>query len=159
MDCYDALDVEQIGACQAQRPAACQMEGSMIDYRVAEPIQAHELAALFESAGLARPTHDLGRMRRMIDGADLLVSARHGDKLVGIARAISDGCFACYLPDLAVDAGYKGHGIGRRLLELVRESIGPEVMLVLLAVPEATEFYARVGFERYADAFIVRRLA
>ncbi|WP_447730097.1 GNAT family N-acetyltransferase [Pseudoxanthomonas suwonensis] len=130
----------------------------MIGYRVAEPIQAKELAAVFEASGLSRPIHDLDRMRRMIEGADLIVSAWHGDKLVGIARAISDDCFSCYLPDLAVDAGYKGLGIGRRLLELVRESIGSEVMLVLLAVPDATEFYTRVGCERYADAFIVRRL-
>ncbi len=130
----------------------------MIEYRVGGPVHAHELAAVFQSAGLSRPIDDLDRMQRMIDGADLLVSARHGSKLVGIARAISDGCFACYLPDLAVDAGYKGCGVGRRLLELVRESIGPEVMLVLLAVPDAVEFYERIGLERYTDAFIARRL-
>lgn len=130
----------------------------MIEYRVAAPIQAEDLAAVFKAAGLSRPVHDLDRMRRMIEGADLIVSAWHGERLVGVARAITDGCFSCYLPDLAVDASYKGRGIGRRLLERVRESIGPEVMLVLLALPEAAEFYARVGFERYADAFIVRRL-
>jgi hypothetical protein len=36
----------------------------MIGYRVAEPIQAKELAAVFEASGLSRPIHDLDRMRR-----------------------------------------------------------------------------------------------
>jgi GNAT superfamily N-acetyltransferase len=133
------------------------MDHASIEYKVSHPLTALELARVFEEAGLARPTNDLDRMRRMIEGAKLVVSAWHGGSLVGVARALSDGCFSCYLPDLAVSQRYQGLGIGRRLLNLVRQSIGPEVMLVLLAVPEAVDFYAREGLERYPDAFIIRR--
>jgi len=50
----------------------------------------------------------------MIDHADLTITAWDGSKLVGIARAITDYSYCCYLSDLAVDRAYQNLGIGKQ---------------------------------------------
>ena len=93
----------------------------------------------------------------MLLGANLIVSAWCNDRLIGIARAITDHCFCCYVPDIAVDSAYQVHGSGRGLVVRLRQELSDEVMIVLLSVPEAVDYYPKLGFERFPDAFIVRR--
>ncbi|MFF5484428.1 hypothetical protein [Streptomyces virginiae] len=52
--------------------------------------------------------HDVERFARMPAGADLVVVARAEDgRLIGIARSITDGAYATYLGDLAVDIAHQ----------------------------------------------------
>jgi GNAT superfamily N-acetyltransferase len=118
---------------------------------------AAETAALFRSAGLNRPVHDLDRIERMIGGANLIVTARLNGKLVGIARSITDFSYACYLSDLAVDGLLQKQGIGRNLIAITREQLGPEVMLLLLSAPGAMSYYPRAGFTKNERAFWIER--
>lgn len=109
--------------------------------------------------GARRPVDDAGRLAKMLAQADLLVTARAGSggALLGVARSLSDGAFACYLSDLAVVRRAQGLGIGRRLVEETRRRVGPEASVILVAVPEAVAFYERVGMARLADCFWFRR--
>src|SRR6202030_1427194 len=63
-----------------------------------------------------RPVDDPDRIARMLAATDLLVAARQGGVLVGVARSITDWNYTCYLSDLAVDQAYQGQGIGRALI-------------------------------------------
>ena len=110
--------------------------------------------------GAQRPVDDPDRLRRMIAGADLIVTARLdtvGRPLVGVARGISDGAWACYLAEVAVTASAQGLGAGRALIEAVRAELGPEVAIFLASVPDAAGFYERIGMARLDDAFWFRR--
>ena len=69
--------------------------------------------------GERRPVDDRDVMGRMLAGANLVVSAWDGDRMVGIARSLSDFAFCTYLADLAVRVAYQRRGIGR---ELVRQT-------------------------------------
>jgi predicted N-acetyltransferase YhbS len=93
----------------------------------------------------------------MVANANLVVCARDGEKLVGIARALTDFSYCCYLSDLAVDREYQRMGIGRELVRLVHEQVGDESMLLLLAAPEAQEYYPHIGFEKVENGWIIRR--
>jgi len=106
-----------------------------------------EVAGLFRRSGIRRPVDDLDRIGRMIANANLIVCARSAGRLIGIARALTDFSYCCYLSDLAVDREFQRRGIGRELIRRVREAAGPECTLLLLAAPEAREYYPRVGFE------------
>ena len=64
---------------------------------------------------------------------------------MGVARAISDGAWCAYLPELAVCPAAQGMGVGRGLLREARRRLGPEVGLFLASVPEAAGFYEREG--------------
>ncbi|WEV53424.1 GNAT family N-acetyltransferase [Bifidobacterium sp. ESL0704] len=120
-------------------------------------IDAKQLASVFDRSTIHRPTGDLKRLQTMLDNSDILLTAWDGDKLVGVARALTDFSYACYLSDLAVDADYQRQGIGRKLVDGVRRIIGPDVSLVLLAASGAMQYYPRIGFRHVDNAFTIAR--
>ena len=128
-----------------------------ITYRMNAPVTAEDVARVFRNSGIRRPVDDLNRIQRMIDHANLIVTAWDGDRMVGIARALTDFSFCCYLSDLAVEATYQRQGIGKTLVEQVQTVIGGETMLLLLAAPEAMEYYPSLGFERVENGWIIKR--
>lgn len=93
----------------------------------------------------------------MIDNSDVLITAWTEGKMVGVARAITDFSYCCYLSDLAIDREYQKRGIGKELINRVRTEIGEECSLVLLSAPGAIEYYPLVGFERTDKAFVIKR--
>ncbi|MDH6234224.1 ribosomal protein S18 acetylase RimI-like enzyme [Mesorhizobium soli] len=110
--------------------------------------------------GALRPVDDEQRLRHMLSGANLVVTARldsRGRPLIGIGRGVSDGAWACYLADLAVCPSAQGLGVGRGLLDEARRQLGPQVSLILVSVPEAVGFYERAGMERLSTAFWYKR--
>lgn len=113
--------------------------------------------ALYNSAGLNRPIKDAARISEMYANSNLIVTAWHGEKLVGAARSLTDFCYCCYLSDLAVHDAYKQQGIGKRLIELTRNRLGSRVTLILLSAPGAMEYYPKVGFDVLDNGFIIRR--
>ena len=128
-----------------------------IEYKLNTMITAEELSRLFKASGIKRPVDDLPRLAKMITNADLTFTAWDGEKLVGVARAITDFSYCCYLSDLAVDRDYQKHGIGKKLVNLLQEQIGEEVMLLLLSSPIAMEYYPRIGFDQVDNGFIIKR--
>ncbi len=114
---------------------------------------------LIESGlGATRPIDDPARLRQMLVGAGLVMTARTPEgQLLGVARCLSDGAWVAYLAELAVSRFAQGHGVGRRLLSAVRDDLGPTVTLVLASVPGAVSFYEKVGMPRMPDAFFYRR--
>lgn len=128
-----------------------------ITYKINAPLTAAELAAVFTSSGINRPVMDLDRLQRMIENADILVSAWDGEQPVGIARAITDYVFCSYLSDLAVRSEYQKQGIGKELINVLRGHLGEDAMLLLLAAPSAMEYYPQLGFEKLVNAFLIPR--
>jgi predicted N-acetyltransferase YhbS len=93
----------------------------------------------------------------MYQGSNLVVTAWDQDKLVGVSRSITDWAWSCYLADLAVSPGYKKSGIGKKLVALTKEKLGEEVMILLLSVPSAMEYYPKIGFTKEDRAFAIFR--
>ena len=104
-----------------------------------------------------RPVHDVGRIRKMLEHGNILVTAWDGEKLVGISRAMSDYGFCCYLSDLAVDVAYQHRGIGKELIRLTKEVSGDDTTLILLAAPKARGYYPKIGMEQFEHCFIIQR--
>jgi len=129
----------------------------VISYKVNTKIEPHQLAKLFKDSGIRRPIDDLNRLKKMIENANLLVTAWDGDKLVGAARALTDYSYCCYLSDLAVQKEYQNNGIGHDLINEVEKLIGEECTLILLAAPDVMDYYPKLGFEKTDNAFIIPR--
>ncbi|HEU5168701.1 MAG TPA: GNAT family N-acetyltransferase [Chitinophagaceae bacterium] len=113
---------------------------------------------LYNSSGINRPTADYERISRMYANSNLVVTAWDNDKLVGISRSLTDFCYCCYLSDLAVREEYKHKGIGKKMIEITKEIIGEQSMLLLLAAPSAMEYYPKVGLEKVDNGFIIKRI-
>jgi GNAT superfamily N-acetyltransferase len=119
--------------------------------------EAEVIIDLYISAGLRRPVKDIQRIKKMYEYSNLIITAWDGEKLVGIARALTDFCYCCYLSDIAVRKEYQNQGIGKKMIECIRNKIGEETSLLLLAAPDAMEYYPKIGFEKIENGFIIRR--
>lgn len=96
-----------------------------------------------------RPLGNPARIAQMLDGSNLIVTARDADgTILGLARCMSDGAWICYCSDLAVKETAQGRGVGRALLDKCAEVLGPRIGLVLVSYPESASFYDGVGMER-----------
>lgn len=120
----------------------------MIDYKTGNALDLDEVIALYRASTLGerRPIDDRDRMRAMLEGANLVVTAWDGPRLVGIARSLSDFAYCTYLSDIAVDAAYQRQGIGRELIQRTRALSGRATVL-LFAAPAAVGYYPRLGFK------------
>ncbi len=110
--------------------------------------------------GATRPVGDEVRLKAMLSGANLVVTARFDEAdppLVGVARCITDFSWCCYVPELAVAASAQGYGIGKGLLEETRRQVGPEVSVILASMPDVVAFYERIGMTRLPDTFWFKR--
>lgn len=126
-------------------------------YKINADLKTEDVQNVFRSSGIKRPVDDPDRIQRMIENATLTISAWHDEQLIGLARAITDFSYCCYLSDLAVSKEYQRNGIGRQLIERVRSYLGEEVSLLLLSAPTAMEYYPRLGFEQTEKAFVIPR--
>ena len=104
--------------------------------------------------GERRPVDDPARIKAMIANADLILTARDGDKLVGVSRSVSDFAYCTYLSDLAVDKAYQKQGIGKELIRLTKEA-APGATLILLSAPKALGYYPKIGMQTHAGCFIL----
>ncbi|WP_067929515.1 MULTISPECIES: GNAT family N-acetyltransferase [Alicyclobacillus] len=128
-----------------------------IAFEVNGPVTVEEAIRVYRTSGLRRPYQDTERIEFMLKHTDLLVTARDNGRLVGIARALTDFRFYCFLTDLAVDADYQKQGIGKGLLQTVQGELGEEVSLVLLSSPGAMTYYPHVGFHKADNAWVLPR--
>ena len=128
-------------------------------YRSNVKISADEFIDLLQRSTLAerRPVGDKGRIQKMLDHGNVLVTAWKDNKLVGVSRALSDFSFCCYLSDLAVDEKFQKQGIGKTLIDETHKAAGLQTMLILLAAPAAAQYYPKIGMERFTDCFIIRK--
>lgn len=113
---------------------------------------------VYNSSGINRPTDDKARIAEMYANSNLVITAWHNEKLVGISRSLTDFCYCCYLSDLAISMDYQKDGIGKKLVELTKEKIGDKTTLILLAAPSAIDYYPKIGMERVDNCFLIKRI-
>jgi predicted N-acetyltransferase YhbS len=104
-----------------------------------------------------RPINDAERLERMLRHADIIVTARDGERLVGVSRAITDFAYCCYLSDLAVDIAYQHQGIGKRLIAETRTKAGERATLTLVSAPAAETYYPKIGMKRHESCWTIPR--
>jgi GNAT superfamily N-acetyltransferase len=116
-----------------------------------------EFIGLLKRSTLAerRPVGEPERIRGMLEHADVIVTARRGNLLVGVSRAITDYTFCTYLSDLAVDQDFQRLGIGKELIRRTHEHAGLQSTLILLAAPKARTYYPKVGMQSHDSCWII----
>ena len=134
-------------------------EGGQIAYQVNRKISADEFVNLLRRSTLAerRPVDDRECIEAMLKHGNLLITAWDQDRLVGVARSVTDFGYCCYLSDLAVDFEYQKKGIGKRLIAETQQCLGPKCLLILLSAPAAVEYYPHIGFQHHPQAWILPR--
>lgn len=128
----------------------------MIRYSTTETITVGQFRDILvrSTLGERRPLDSDDTLDAMLTNASLLATAWDGERLVGIARSVTDFAYCCYISDLAVDEACQRQGIGRQLIEATAQRLGPHCKIILLAAPKADSYYGGVGFERHPRAWV-----
>src|SRR3989442_12722927 len=129
-----------------------------IRYKTGNDLDLDAVIDLYRTSTLGerRPIDDRDRMQRMLEQANLVITAWDADLLVGISRALSDFSYVTYLADLAVRVSHQKHWIGKELIRRTRLEAGSGAKLVLLAAPAAEQYYPHIGFTHHPQAWWIR---
>ena len=129
----------------------------MIHYRDDYRPALSEARDLYRASTLGerRPIDDDARFAQMLAQANLIITAWHGDALVGIARSLSDFAWVTYLADLAVRLSHQRSGIGKELIRRT-QAAAPLATVLLRAAPAAEDYYPRIGFTPVLQAWLLR---
>jgi ribosomal protein S18 acetylase RimI-like enzyme len=119
------------------------------------PIEAAAVKALFDGEGWWPE-------RRVHDIADLLdrgpaVGAWNGARVVGFARAVTDGLFRAYIEDLTVAVDERGQGVGEALVEALHHELAAVDVISAFFEPSLTDLYARLGYRSTHQVVAHRR--
>ncbi len=130
-----------------------------ITYQLEPQLSSAEFIDVLVRSTLAerRPIDKPHVIEGMLAKADVIVTARAGDLLVGVSRAITDFAYCTYLSDLAVDQAYQRQGIGRELIRQTHEAAGLATMLILLSAPAARDYYPHIGMTKHESCWIIPR--
>ncbi len=107
--------------------------------------------------GERRPIDDEACLKGMINNSNLIISAWHDEKLIGISRCVTDFHYCCYLSDLAVDQKYQNQGIGKELQIQTQNQLGPKCKLILIAAPATNAYYQQIGFSNNERCWVLNR--
>ncbi|WP_339722463.1 GNAT family N-acetyltransferase [Marinomonas primoryensis] len=128
-----------------------------VEYKINQTITADQFIGLLSktSLGARRPIDEIETIEAMLSNANLLVTAWQGDRLIGVARSVTDFAFCCYLSDIAVDESIQASGIGKTLIRMTKEALKPTCSLILLSAPQAVGYYPKIGFTQHNSAWVL----
>lgn len=78
---------------------------------------------------------------------ETVFTAWDGDKLVGLISAMDDGVMTAYVHYLLVRPDYQRLGIGRTLVEKIKDAYKDYLRIALVAYNSGLEFYEECGFK------------
>ena len=90
-------------------------------------------------------------LHRALKNSHTVISAWDEGLLIGVGNALSDGFLVVYYPHLLVHPDYQGQGIGRQIMEKLRQQYEGLHMQILVSEAEAIPFYEKCGFVRAGD--------
>jgi N-acetylglutamate synthase-like GNAT family acetyltransferase len=115
-----------------------------------------QLVGLFQAGAFWARERTREQMAIAVSNSFPVVTAWDGDRLIGFARATSDGVFRATIWDVVISPDYQGSGLGRKLVEtLVAHPHMSRVERVYLMTTRQQGFYQRIGFEENTSTTMV----
>ena len=112
------------------------------------PPSLDSLLPLYESVGWTAYVRDPAGLERAVANSTYVVAAWEGERLVGLARAISDEASVWFLQDLLVHPDRQRDGLGSALIERCAARFAEVRRGVLLTDPGSAEpFYEKHGWK------------
>ena len=118
-----------------------------IVFKLDREVDAVAVADVYRSVGWRDLAEDPVRLGRALRLSAEVATAWDGERAVGAARMLSDGVFKAYIVNVAVRPGYRGRGVGTRLVEMLVAS-NPDLHFHLRTRSRRYSFYERLGFRR-----------
>ena len=121
---------------------------SQIDY--------YQLQELFHLGAFWAQDRKIEDWEVAIANSDPIISVWDSNRLIGFARATSDGVYRATIWDVVIHPDYRGTGLGRKLVETVLSHPRmSRVERVYLMTTHQQSFYERIGFDRNSSTTMV----
>ena len=127
------------------------MNPSRIHIQVGHEMPLDQVVALYNSVGWLAYTTGAQRpaLQKAIQNSTWVVTAWNGEKLIGLARGMSDDVSIFYLQDILIHPEYQRQGVGRKLLLNCMERFKHVRTKVLLTDDQERQrkFYESLGYK------------
>ncbi len=111
-------------------------------------INLEELQILFNLTAFWAQKRKIEDLEIAIANSDPVVTVWNENRLIGFARATSDGIYRASIWDVIVHPTYQGEGLGHKLVETVLSHPRlSRVERVYLMTTHQQKFYERIGFQ------------
>lgn len=92
----------------------------------------------------------LSDVEQALSATAILLGAWKGRRLVGFARAITDGRYRALIDDVIVDESMRGQGLGGRMMTLLAQRLSGVEEVFLRCDAHHVSFYQRLGYRQTA---------
>jgi ribosomal protein S18 acetylase RimI-like enzyme len=119
-------------------------------------IDLYQLQSLFKIGAFWANTRTVAALEIAIANSKPVITMWDGDRLIGHARATSDGIYRATIWDVVIAPEYRGAGLGRKLVQAVLDH--PHVCnveRVYLMTTHQQKFYEQIGFEDNTSSTLV----
>lgn len=124
-----------------------------ISYTDEKFFTAAQLEELFKSVSWLSGNYP-ERLLKALNNCETVFTAWSGDRLVGLINAIDDGELTAYVHYLCVNPEFQKSGIGKKLVEMVKEKYKDYLYIALVAEnPPLVGYYEKCGFKKTENAF------
>lgn len=143
------MDCRQIQFCVQDKTSQGKTSQDEASHGVcAREIDLRQLQDLFQTTAFWAQDRSLEDWEIALANSKPIVTVWDRERLIGFARATSDGIFRASIWDVVVHPDYQGAGLGRKLVEtvLMHPHVN-RVERVYLMTTHQQKFYERIGFE------------
>ena len=107
---------------------------------------------LYKDAGWWQESYNANRsfIDKIVKNSFLFVAAfDENNHIIGMGRAISDGCSDAYIQDVVILKAFRKKGIGKAIINLLIEELKSHNIdwIGLIGEPKTTKFYEQLGFK------------
>ncbi len=121
-----------------------------ITYRIdRDNVKWQQVAEVLKDSGLS--DHSPEEQEIIFKNSYAVVFVYDDDKIVGVARALSDGICQAAIYNVALYEEYHGNGIGRKLITLLLDQLKGQ-NIILYTHPRTIALYEKFGFRRSKTA-------
>ncbi|MDY6936740.1 MAG: GNAT family N-acetyltransferase [Cyanobacteriota bacterium] len=120
------------------------------------PSDVEQIKALFDLTAFWAKDRSLEDWAIALSNSNPVITVWDGERLIGFARATSDGIFRATIWDVAIHPEYQGVGLGSKLVEtLLSHPRMNRVERIYLMTTYQQQFYKRIGFEENTSTTMV----
>jgi GNAT superfamily N-acetyltransferase len=116
-----------------------------LEFSFDRAVPAQALLELMLQTGWGKGRHVNG-LETMLAGSSIVLSVWNGDRLVGFARALTDGVYRALIEDVIVDESYRARGIGSEIVRMLIDRLSHVEHVYLFTGESLERYYERFGF-------------
>jgi ribosomal protein S18 acetylase RimI-like enzyme len=126
-----------------------------IDIRIITSAKKDELIRLYKDAGWWEKEYDENPdfLKALVPNSACFVGAFLENRMIGMGRALSDLSSDAYIQDVAVLKPFRGKGVGSKIIKKLVAFLKQHHVdwIGLIAKPNTSSFYVKLGFEPLKD--------